>query len=169
MNLKDQHVILGLMSLQRYNFNKKTSELTLISTGKTKKIMYIGRKYIYRFALGYSARIDVPVNEFCYLMYYGIYSPLADILHNDGDVFNNLKKNLTATTQKGEIPLDIKDKIYTLFAEGKGYAEIGNILNVDRGTVKLIIKKHFGDVHPHHYKRLKPILSAYSIPNYSKK
>ena len=131
--------------------------------------MYLNRKYQYRFNLAYSERIDLPADEVAYLLHFGIFNPNAKILHNDGDVFNNLKNNLTATAQKNEIPLDIKDKIYKLFADGLGYAEIGRILNVDRGTVKQIIVKHFDNPHPHQFKRVGKLLNSFSPPNYSKK
>ena len=164
MNLSTQHIVLGLMSLKRYKFDNKTAELINLSTKKPKAIMCINKKYIYRFALGFAERIDVPADEFCYLMYYGIFNPLAKILHNDGDIFNNLKPNLTATAINNEIPLDVKDKIYKLFSDGKGYAFIGKKLNVNRQTVKQILQKHYGEIHPHQFRRVGKILESFQPP-----
>lgn len=169
MDLIKQHALLGLMTLKKHKFNVKTAELITLQTEKPKKIMHIGGKYIYRFSLKYSERIDAPINEFAYLMYYGIFNPLAKILHNDGDVFNNLKNNLTATAQENEIALDTKDKIHKLFADGKGYAEIGRKLHVGRQTVKQICAKYYNHPHPHRFRRLDKLLDSFNPPNYSKK
>lgn len=169
MKLEHQYMVYGLIAQKKYKFNPKTAELITVKSSQVKKIMYISKKYIYRFNLGYSNRIDVPADEVVYLLYFGIFNPTAKVLHKDGDIFNNLKDNITVTVGRHEIAPDVKQKITDLFADGKGYAEIGRKLNVDRGTVKQIIKKHYGEVHPHQYRRTKSILESFQPPNYSKK
>ena len=160
MDIKLQHIILGTLYTNKYSFNKKTYELTNVNQKQVIKPFVHNGKMSYRFALGYSHRVEAPLDECIYLFYYGIFNPNAKVIHKDGDPSNNLIDNLTLSIEGHEIPNDIKDKIVKLFASGKGYAEIGREVNISRTTVKNIVQSHYGSVHPHQYASTKSLVDS---------
>jgi hypothetical protein len=96
--------------------------------------------------LGYSLRLDVSVDEFMYLMYYGIYNPNAKVIHKDGDIQNNAKENLTLNIEGNEVPNDVKEKIYDMFVKKRWwYTRIGREVNLSKETVRAIIISKFGN------------------------
>ena len=159
MDIKLQHIILGTLQSGKYSFNKKTNEL-IGPHGKPMKSFVHNGKISYRFALGYSHRIEAPMDECVYLFNYGVFNPNAEVIHKDGDPSNNLINNLTLSIEGNEIPQDVKEQIYKLFTDGKGYAEIGRLVNVDHQSVKRIIHAKFGSVHPKQYLSTKSLVDS---------
>ena len=160
MDLKTQYIILGTLYKGKYTFDPKTNVITNTLAKKPLKGLWYGKKLYYRFILGYDIRVEAPCDEVHYLLNYGVYNPGAKVLHKDEDPLNNSKENLTLSIQGNEIPNDVKKKIVDLFAKGKGYAEIGRTVSVNRQTVKQIVKKHYGEVHPRQYVNTKLLVDS---------
>jgi hypothetical protein len=146
MDLKTQYVCLGALSIGKYTFDTKKEELLNTKQKRPVKVMFINKKYIYRLMLGYSLRVDVSVDEFKYLMFYGIFNPHAKVIHKDGDIQNNDKENLTLNIEGKEIPNDIKEKAYHLFTNKRWwYTKIGKELGISKEAVRAMIIAKFGN------------------------
>ena len=160
MDIKLQYIVLGVIYSGKYSFNKRTNELIGTQHGKAIKPFVHNGKMSYRFALGYSHRIEAPMDECVYLFNYGVFNPNAKVIHKDGDTSNNLINNLTLSIEGNEIPQDIKAKITKLFSDGKGYSEIGRLVNVDMQSVKRIVQAKFGSVHARQYVSTKSLVDS---------
>lgn len=152
MNLKTQYLCLGLLYSKKYMFDRDTGEVFSNKVKTPLKGLMRAGKLVYRFYLGKSERIEVPVAEANYLFYYGIFDEKGEITYRDGDPLNVFYLNLVLSTNHFASN-DIKKEAQNLYARrGCSYAEIGRRLGITRHQARKIIRDEFGDVLPRNVK-----------------